>query len=381
MNKLCLIICCLSFTIISFSQYCTNVGPTSTLDSNVESVNLIGDVGAISFVGCPGVIGLQDLTLQSTSLGSGNTYSISIQFGTCGGNYSGKGEVWIDFNGDQTFSSNESIGTWSGTPTTAISTFSFSVPTGIMNGTTRMRVMQQEGGGTSFPLDPCASYQWGSTMDFSIELTDGIDCSGFQGNTLGDAIISDVFPYTDVHSTSVCYSNNDLAYNSADVFYLVLPNVNSSELNVSLCGSSFDTFLSVFDTDGNVIGFNDDGNCDNQSELIFSTVGIDSAYVVVQGWGNESGAYELNITESILNVLEIETNNIKLFPNPTDMEFKVTNVSNADIVIHDVAGNIVFSRMDYNGSSITTNEFVPGMYFVSYTMNGITKTLKLIKNK
>ena len=41
--------------IASFSQaqYCTAVGPTSTIDSNVGSVSLTGVVGSINFTGCP----------------------------------------------------------------------------------------------------------------------------------------------------------------------------------------------------------------------------------------------------------------------------------------------------------------------------------------
>ncbi|MDP4684196.1 MAG: hypothetical protein NWS40_05860 [Crocinitomicaceae bacterium] len=43
---------------VAEAQYCTNVGPTSDVDSNVESVQLTGEIGGINYTGCPGVLGL-----------------------------------------------------------------------------------------------------------------------------------------------------------------------------------------------------------------------------------------------------------------------------------------------------------------------------------
>jgi len=370
----------ISFPLTALSQYCTSVGPSSNVDSNVQSVNLTGDSGSISFVGCPGVTGLQDLTNFSTTLSGGSNYSAFIQFGTCGGNYAGKGEAWIDFNGDQLFSVNESIGTWVGTPPSSLSILNFTVPSGITNGVTRMRVIQQEGNGIVFPLDPCATFTWGSVMDFSITLTGGIDCSGFVGNTLDDPILTNVYPYTNTHSTAVCYSNNDFVYASPDVYYLVLPGDNSSSLNVSLCGSSFDTFLSVFDMDGNSIEFNDDGNCGSQSELSFSTVGLDSAYVIVQGWGNELGDYTINITESVLRVEENVLKSKSLYPNPATDQFSITELHSGTIYIQDISGELIKTVPNYAGKIIDISEFPKGIYFVSFTSNDLKQTKKLIIN-
>jgi len=373
-----ILIICLPFA--GVSQYCTTVGPSSNADSNVQSVNLTGDSGSISFVGCPGVVGLQNLTTLSTTLSGGSNYSASIQFGTCGGNYAGKGEAWIDFNGDQIFSVNESIGTWVGTPPSSLSILNFTVPSGITNGVTRMRVTQQEGGGLTFPLNPCATFTWGSVMDFSITLTGGIDCSGFIGNTLADPILANVYPYTDMHSTAVCYSNNDFVYASPDVHYLVLPNDNSSALNVSLCGSSFDTFLSVFDTDGNSLGFNDDSDCGSQSEVSFSTIGVDSAYVIVQGWGTELGDYTINITESVLGVEENVFKSNSLYPNPATDQFAITELHAGTIYIQDISGELIKTVLNYSGKTIDVSEFSKGIYFISFTINDLKQTKKLIIN-
>jgi len=158
------------------AQYCS-AGPTSTADSNVDSVNIVGEgTSAIHFSGCPGVAGVQNLTAtQSVNLNVGSTYVLKVKFGTCGGNYAGKGQIWIDWNKNNVFDANESIGTSSGTPGTspwnASVSFSLTVPlAGMTNGPTRMRVMQHEGGTLTLPLSPCASYSWGSVMDFTVNI-------------------------------------------------------------------------------------------------------------------------------------------------------------------------------------------------------------------
>ena len=146
-------------------------GPTSTYDSEIESVSLVGDAGsAISYIGCPGVSGLNDQTALSVNISAGNYYSVDVEFGTCGGTYSGVGQAWIDFDMDGVFSSSESIGTVSATGT-GITTFSFLVPSTVNPGTTRMRVVQYEGG--SIPIDPCATFTYGSTIDFTVSMNGG----------------------------------------------------------------------------------------------------------------------------------------------------------------------------------------------------------------
>ena len=163
----------------SISQYCTSAGPSSTADSNIGSVSLTGETTSIAYTGCPGVLGLEDQTAQIADVIGGNTYSVDLVYGTCGGSYGNAAEVWIDFNGNQNFDANESIGTWSGTPTSPLVTFNFAVPSNALNGTHRMRVMQQESG--LIPLDPCGTFIWGSVTDFSITISGGSSCVPVSG--------------------------------------------------------------------------------------------------------------------------------------------------------------------------------------------------------
>lgn len=169
-----------------WGQYCVTAGPSSTFDSNTEGVTLAGDAGTtIAYTGCTagGVSGVEDLTAtQIVNVTASSSYTADVQFGTCGGNYAGAGEAWIDWNQNDQFDPSESIGTWSGLPPVALSSFSFTVPAGAINDTTRMRVTQQEGG--AIPLNPCQSFVYGSVVDFTVVVSGGITLSCNTPNSL-----------------------------------------------------------------------------------------------------------------------------------------------------------------------------------------------------
>ncbi|QTY27996.1 fibronectin type III domain-containing protein [Flavobacterium sp. CS20] len=163
---------------INAQDYCTDGGPSSTFDTNVESVDLVGETATIAYLGCQnvgnGVAGVEDLTdSQSADVIAGNSYTVDVQFGTCGGNYSSVGEAWIDFDRDGFFETTESIGTIAGIAPFTLQSFAVTVPSDAINGSSRMRVMQWEGG--VLPLDPCGSFTYGSVVDFEIVISGGID--------------------------------------------------------------------------------------------------------------------------------------------------------------------------------------------------------------
>ena len=347
-------------------NYCTSVGPSSTADSNLQGLVLNGDGGtSITYTGCPGEIGLDDQTANySATLGKGSPYQADITFGTCGGTYSCSAEAWIDFNGNQIFEPGESIGTWSGNPTANI-TFNFNVPLAAVDGPTRMRIIQQEGG--SLPLDPCASFTWGSTTDFEVVIGQGMDCTGYVGDSIQDPRIVSSLPYQESYSNEVCYSNNVTVYNSPDVFYRLLPTeYGVTDINVSLCGSQFDTYLQILDPDKNVLYFNDD-YCGGHSEITFSTIGYDTLYVVVQGYNNSKGDYTININDgAIVSTNEYRDLEVKVFPNPAvNGSTTVSWNSQIDgIEVLSSKGDIVYKELNPTNSYLELNSLAEGIYFV-----------------
>ena len=357
------------FQISLFAQYCTNVGHTSTIDSNVESVVLSGVVGNINYVGCPGIVGLHDLTQSvNVSLNAGATYTISVQFGTCGGNYAGAGEAWIDFDQNGNFDTYESLGTWVGTPPVPVQNWSFTVPPNAVNGSTRLRVMQREQG--AIPLNPCGTYTWGSVTDFGITLTNGLNCSGYPGDDQNDAITVGALPYTDTRSTEVCYSNQNSVYPSPDIYYYFEPNPLLAEVQVSLCGANFDTFLSVVDMNGNVVAYNDDSeDCAPQSALSFDATALGPLHIIVEGWGAFSGDYTLQINASYVGFDDIEATAFNAYPNPSQGSLHLTPKTGQYQLLN--MNGQVLQQIDTESESVfEMNNLESGVYLLKKLASG-----------
>ena len=379
MTKLLLFLSLFAFNMAVFGQYCMTAGPTSTADSNVELVQISGDASMISHTGCPGVIGVQDLTsLSPLFLTPGNNYSLTVDFGTCGGNFSGAGTVWIDYNHNFVFEATEVVGTWVGTPPVTASVFNFTVPGIAIPGFTRMRITQQEAG--ALPLNPCASFTWGSVMDFSINIGSNSACDGYDGDYYSDAIPVTSLPYSTTGATDYCYFNQNLVYNSPDIYYRLIVDGTMNNIDVSLCGSNFDTFLSIVDPQGNVIDFNDDGgSCGSGSELTFSTNGQDTVYIIIEGWNLAMGDFTLNINRNSLSVNENTEANFSVYPNPFNDEIKISTTADFESInIKDVSGKIVHTSSFMN--TISTTNLENGIYFIEFiSENKIIGTQQIIK--
>lgn len=362
------------------AQYCTAVGSTTGVDSGLQSFYLSGESAtAINFIGCPGVVGLDDETFtQSVTLSAGSNYTAQAGFGTCGGNYYGVGQAWIDYNQNQVFEPSESIGTWAGTPPVAPSNWLFNVPSGATAGLTRMRVVQFEGG--ALPIDPCATFTWGSTTDFSVQIGGGIDCSAYVGESLIDPRLISALPYTENYNNSVCYFNVMTVYNSPDVFYRILPMALGADyLTVSLCGSTIDTYLSILDADGNVLWYNDDfSTCGTSSQITFASSTLDTVYFVVQGWGNISGDYKITVDQEVLGVEESKEIYANIFPNPTNSQFTISANQNGNVALYDLSGKVVYISSFIPNEVIDVSSLSPGTYLVKINNESGQTTQKLI---
>ena len=367
----------LSFLMFStYSQYCMTGGPSSTADSNLEYLQITGSSGSLNYTGCPAVTGVQYVTGQSVTLNAGNSYVLTIKFGTCGGNFSGYGQAWIDYNRNGVFEPTESLLTWAGTPPVASNGYVINVPATAISGLSRLRVIQAENMPT--PIDPCANFTWGSVTDFDVELTGGVDCSTYVGDDQSDPRVVTSIPFSETYNSSFCYSNQNPAYNSSDVFYKIYPG-SYEALKVSLCGSTFDTFLSILDENGIAIHGNDDApGCGTSSEIEFLTDGHDSLYVVVEGWGIAAGDYTITITEGSLSVDEAEIQPLLIFPNPAQDMIRFKEAYSGELVIYDALGKTVLSQELNNDESVNVSTLTSGLYLVRLTNGNVLKEQKLM---
>ena len=315
MRKITLLcIAMLVFCLQSKAQYCVD-GPSSSADSNVEQVDIIGDSeSAISHTGCPAVTSVEDLTALFVDVTAGNTYTLSVTFGTCGGNFDGNGEVWIDYNSDQIFDTTlETIGTSSGTPGIAPwdapVDFTFTVPVDAANGSTRMRVTHQEGTNVT---DPCTFATWGSVMDFTINISGGLDVcfdpTGFAASNLTDvtADLSWMSGATSVidHNVEVYLTGESAALGNIPVF----ANGNVPTTIISATGlaefTTYDAYITSACSSGtppnsNLVGpltFTTTSSC---SEIIAVGVGNITANSAEISWapgvGNDSALVEVYV--------------------------------------------------------------------------------------
>ncbi|HHG84118.1 MAG TPA: T9SS type A sorting domain-containing protein [Bacteroidetes bacterium] len=151
-----------SFTSLN-AQYCTSTS-TNLGDSNVETV-VFNTINNSPTVACASYT---DFTSISTNVSIGNSYPISITAGTCGGNFSKYGKVWIDFNGDQDFGDpGEMVFSFGPSPNTQTFNGTVNVPVTAVTGSHRMRVVVRETFSIA-QVDSCTSYAWGETEDYTV---------------------------------------------------------------------------------------------------------------------------------------------------------------------------------------------------------------------
>jgi subtilisin-like proprotein convertase family protein len=94
----------------------------------------------------------------------------SLQIGTCGGNFSNSSAIWIDFDQSGSFEPSERVYfTPAGITGPHFETGNILIPATALTGLTRMRVSVIEFG-TPATLLPCASYAWGETEDYNVNI-------------------------------------------------------------------------------------------------------------------------------------------------------------------------------------------------------------------
>ncbi|WP_445717972.1 choice-of-anchor D domain-containing protein [Flavobacterium sp.] len=155
-------------------SYCAS-GATSSLDSEIENVTLVGYSTTISnntTNAC--TTGVNNYTAMSADLQVGGTYTVTVEFGDCSDatQYDGAGGVWIDWNNDGDFlDANETIGTAlvAVSGGNVIENFTINVPGGQPVGNYRMRIVQVEAG-TLGTINPCGTFTYGSTEDYTVQV-------------------------------------------------------------------------------------------------------------------------------------------------------------------------------------------------------------------
>jgi hypothetical protein len=118
------------------------------------------------------------------------------------------------------------------------------------------------------------------------------------GESWADAVVITALPFTD--SGATCDNADDITLPCAssqapDVVYQYTPAADQ-HINVSLCGSGYDTALGIYDAGHANLACNDDF-CSLQSEI--DNIQLQAGqtyYIVVDGYSTSCGSYQLSIT-------------------------------------------------------------------------------------
>lgn len=101
------------------------------------------------------------------------------------------------------------------------------------------------------------------------------------------------------HSGNTAYATDSDGNVSGDVFYTYTGSGTPQYVTVSLCGSDFDTYLSIFSdcTLETEIAANDNSNlCGLQSNLTFQSDGVSTYIILIEGVMAQYGNYEINVS-------------------------------------------------------------------------------------
>ncbi len=121
-----------------------------------------------------------------------------------------------------------------------------------------------------------------------------------QGNDTCPPTVIGAIPYTDSGTTAGMANNftpTCAASSAPDVIYSYTP-AATAILQVSLCGSAYDTMLAIRSggaCPGTVQDACNDDFCGLQSQITFTFNAGTTYYIIVDGWSTSSGAYTLNI--------------------------------------------------------------------------------------
>jgi PKD repeat protein len=167
LSKSTFLLCLLALLTAPFAraQYCTSTA-TSTFDSDVTLVQL--NTINNNTTGLCGTY--NDYTAMSTNLTIGSFYNVTVTLGTCGGNFTKYGKVFIDWNHDFDFlDANETVAGFGPAPATNTFVTNFQVPFAALLGPCRMRVVGLETGSLA-GVNSCGSYTWGETEDYTVNV-------------------------------------------------------------------------------------------------------------------------------------------------------------------------------------------------------------------
>ncbi|MBB3054949.1 S8 family serine peptidase [Mucilaginibacter gotjawali] len=144
--------------------YCASA-PLSNADSKVNNLSLAN----LNYTASAGCTTYSDHTDQTIQLEQGKTYPLNITLGTCGSNFNKAAKIYIDWNGNGVFDTDELAATTGIISGTGTYSTNITVPATVIPGDySLLRVVLAETSDTS-TIKPCGNYAKGETEDFRVQ--------------------------------------------------------------------------------------------------------------------------------------------------------------------------------------------------------------------
>ncbi|MDR6940278.1 S8 family serine peptidase [Mucilaginibacter pocheonensis] len=146
------------------ATYCASA-PLSNADSRINNLKL-SNINNTPAAGCKSYSDYTNLTVQ---LEQAKTYPLSITLGTCGANFNKAAKIFIDWNGNGVFDTDELAATTNVISATGTYTANIKVPGSVVpDNYSLMRVVLTETSDTS-TLKACGTYNKGETQDYRVQ--------------------------------------------------------------------------------------------------------------------------------------------------------------------------------------------------------------------
>ncbi|WP_026726587.1 GEVED domain-containing protein [Flavobacterium sasangense] len=166
---------------------------------------------------------------------------------------------------------------------------------------------------------------------------------------------------------------------AADVWYSY--SGAAGAITVSLCNNtSFDTYLRVYDAcSGTQITSNDD-SCETQSQVTFTADGTSTYYIMVEGYGSNTGIFEMAVT-CVLSNEDFDNSNFTAYPNPVKDVLNVSYTSEISSirVINMIGQEVISKTINATSSQVDMSQLSAGTYIVNVAVGDAVKTLKVVK--
>jgi len=296
----------------------------------------------------------------STDLTQGVSYTVTVKAGTYIDN--NNISVWIDFNQNGTFDSEEKLGNVTLNANQS-GNISFTVPANAATGTTRMRVRETW---NNTNIDPCASYNYGEVEDYNINILSQCNVSVTAASTyscMGSPTGTGTITATAINGTApYTFNINGGTYQSQNVFTGLLPAtyvIGISDQNG--CTSSVNATV----TEPPASGDNQNSTATNSwighvyEGVNFTTYTghYTEAETFDQSFGGNQNCFEVN-SGAELRSIYTETFSVKYRMNSNRQGLFAVNLGSDDGTRLTIDGNLVYNNWSDQGFTTRSNVLI-----------------------